>query len=81
VIQESAVCWVRFRQHGKTLRQAAETTSEAKARAFLREREGKVALKIPVNIEATPLDAGRRGGRRRPHSKRLHGERGASPLT
>lgn len=55
VIQESAVCWVRFRQHGKTLRQAAETRSEAKARAFLREREGKVALKIPVNIEATLL--------------------------
>lgn len=48
-IRESAVWWVRFRQHGQTVRQSTETTSERKARDFLREREGKVALKIPVN--------------------------------
>src|SRR6266545_5224582 len=48
-IRESAVWWVRFRQHGKTVRQSTETTDERKARAFLREREGKVALNIPVS--------------------------------
>jgi hypothetical protein len=45
----SAVWWVRYRQHGKTVRQSTETTVERKARAFLREREGKVALNIPVS--------------------------------
>jgi hypothetical protein len=50
--------WVRFRQHGKTLRQSAETTSDAKARAFLREREGKVALEILVNVTADRLTLG-----------------------
>jgi integrase len=44
VIRESAVWWVRFRQHGKTVRQSTETTSETKAREFLRKQEGKVAL-------------------------------------
>jgi hypothetical protein len=38
VIQQSQVWWVRFRQHGQTVRQSAETTSETQARAFLRER-------------------------------------------
>src|SRR5690349_3885469 len=55
VIGESEVWWVRFRQHGKTVRQYTETYSEAKARAFLREREGKVALNIPVAPRAGRL--------------------------
>jgi integrase len=55
VVQEAAVWWVRYRQHGKTVRQSTETTSEAKARAFLREREGKVALNIPVNVKPDRL--------------------------
>ena len=49
---------MRFRQHGKTVRQSTETTSEAKARTFLREREGKVALNIPVNVTAERLTLG-----------------------
>jgi hypothetical protein len=49
VVRESAVWWVRFRQHGKTVRQSTETADERKARAFLREKEGKVALNIPVS--------------------------------
>jgi len=48
-VREAAVWWVRFRQHGKTVRQSTETTDERKARAFLKEREGKVALNIPVS--------------------------------
>src|SRR6516225_5803668 len=57
-VRESAVWWVRFRQRGKTVRQSTETTSEPKARAFLREREGKVALNIPVNVKAERLTLG-----------------------
>ncbi len=34
-IKESAVWWVRYRQHCKTERQSTETTDERKARAFL----------------------------------------------
>ncbi|MBI2526588.1 MAG: tyrosine-type recombinase/integrase [Candidatus Rokubacteria bacterium] len=48
-VRESAVWWIRFRQHGKTVRQSTDTEDERKARAFLREREGKVALNIPVS--------------------------------
>ncbi len=48
-IRESAVWWVRFRQHGKTVRQSTETEDERKARTFLREKEGKVALGITVS--------------------------------
>jgi integrase len=55
MIRESGVWWVRFRQHGKTIRQSTETTSEVKARRFLQEREGKVALHIPVNPRADRL--------------------------
>jgi integrase len=55
VMQTGDVWWVRFRQHGKTVRQSTETTSEAKAKAFLREREGKVALNMPVNVKADRL--------------------------
>src|SRR5262245_37835606 len=55
VLRESEVWWVRFRQHGKTIRQSAETTSGQKARAFLREREGKIALNIPVSPEGDRL--------------------------
>ena len=58
VKQTSAVYWVRYRQHGKTVRQSTETTSEAKARTFLREREGKVALHIPVIPKAERLTLG-----------------------
>ncbi len=57
-IRESAVWWVRFRQHGQTVRQSTETTDERKARAFLREREGRVALNIPVNVKAERLTLG-----------------------
>lgn len=55
VIRESAVWWVRFRQHGKTVRQSTDTEDERKARAFLREREGKVALNIPVSPQGDRL--------------------------
>jgi integrase len=55
VIRESAVWWVRFRQHGKTVRQSTDTEDERKARAFLREREGKVALNIPVSPKGDRL--------------------------
>ena len=55
VLRESAVWWVRFRQHGQTVRQSTETTDERKARAFLREREGKVALNIPVSPQGDRL--------------------------
>jgi len=54
-VKESPTWWVRFRQHGKTLRQSANTSSHAKAKAFLRQQEGKVAFKIPVNVEADRL--------------------------
>src|SRR5262245_8713565 len=58
VIQESAVWWVRFRQHGKTVRQSTETTDSKKAEKFLHEREGKVALNIPVVPKADRLTLG-----------------------
>jgi integrase len=54
-IQESGVWWVRFRQHGRTVRQSTDTADERKARAFLREREGKVALNIPVSPQGDRL--------------------------
>ena len=54
-IRESAVWWIRYRQHGKTLRQSTETASHAKATAFLKQQEGKVALKIPVDVQADRL--------------------------
>jgi hypothetical protein len=56
--RESAVWWVRYRQHGKTVRQSTETTLEAKARRFLQEHEGKVALNIPVSPKADRLTLG-----------------------
>ena len=49
MIRDSAVWWIRFRQHGQTVRQSTDTTNERKARKFLGEREGKVALNIPVS--------------------------------
>ena len=55
VVRESAVWWVRFRQHAKTVRQSTETTDERKARTFLREKEGKVALNIPVSPKGDKL--------------------------
>jgi integrase len=55
VVQTSTVWWARFRQHGRTVRQSTETTSERTARAFLRQREGKVALNIPVTVTADRL--------------------------
>jgi integrase len=54
-VRVAAVWWVRFRQHGKTIRQSTETTSHAKAMEFLRQQEGKVALKIPVDAQAERL--------------------------
>jgi len=54
-LRESAVWWVRFRQHGQTMRQSTETTDERKARAFLREREGKVAPNIPISSQGDRL--------------------------
>jgi hypothetical protein len=53
--RESAVWWVRFRQHGKTVRQSTGTTSHPEAVIVLKQQEGKVALKIPVNVEADRL--------------------------
>jgi integrase len=55
VVRESAVWWIRFRQHGKTVRQSTETTSETKARDFLRKQEGKVALGLPVSPQGDRL--------------------------
>lgn len=55
VIRESSVWWVRFRQHGKTVRQSTDTEDERKARTFLREREGKIALNIPVSPKGDRL--------------------------
>jgi integrase len=49
------VWWVRFRQHGKAVRQSTETADERKARAFLREKEGKVALHIDVSPKGDRL--------------------------
>src|SRR5918999_4531357 len=55
VVRTSAVWWVRFRQHGQTVRQSTETADERKARAFLREREGKITLGIPVSPKGDRL--------------------------
>jgi integrase len=58
VVHQSTVWWARFRQHGRTVRQSTETTDSKKAQAFLREREGKVVLNIPVNPRAERLTLG-----------------------
>jgi integrase len=55
VVQESAVWWIRYRQHGQTVRESTETTSEKQAKQRLREREGRVALNIPVVPRADRL--------------------------
>jgi integrase len=55
LVRESAVYWIRFRQHGRTERQSTGTTSIQKATAVLRQQEGKVALKIPVDVQADRL--------------------------
>jgi integrase len=49
------VWWARFQQHGRTVKQSTGTRDKAKARAFLQQQEGKVALKIPVNVQADRL--------------------------
>jgi integrase len=54
-MRQSEVWWARVRQHGKTIRQSTETTSEKKAKQFLQQREGKVALNIPVVPKADKL--------------------------
>src|SRR5262245_6250489 len=54
-LQESAIYWVRYRQHGRTVRESTETADERKAKKFLQEREGKVALNIPVVPKADKL--------------------------
>jgi integrase len=47
-VRPSAIWWLRYRQHGKAVRQSSGTTSERAARAMLREKEGKIILGIPV---------------------------------
>lgn len=54
-IRESSIWWARFRQHGKTVRESTATSDARKAQRFLREREGKVALNIPVSPTADRL--------------------------
>src|SRR5262245_8539564 len=54
-VQQSAVWWVRYRQHGKTIRQSTETDDERKARKFLQEREGRVALNVSVSPKGDRL--------------------------
>ncbi len=51
-LRESAVWWARFQQHGRTVKQSTGTRDKGKARAFLQQQEGKVALKIPVSVQA-----------------------------
>jgi hypothetical protein len=53
--RESAVWWAYYRQHGQRIRQSTQTDDYRKALAFLRQQEGKVALKIPVHVEADRL--------------------------
>ena len=56
VTQVSTVWWVRFRQHGRTVRQSTETTDPKKAERFLREREGKVAWgRALSSVDAAPV--------------------------
>jgi integrase len=57
-VRTSAVWWVRFRQHGKPVRQSTETKSERTARAILRDREGRVAFGIPVIARADKITLG-----------------------
>jgi hypothetical protein len=54
-IRESAVWWVRYRQHGKTLRQSTETTDHAKALKILERQQGKVALNVPISLAGDRL--------------------------
>jgi integrase len=54
-VRTSAVWWIRFRQHGRPVRQSSGTTSERTARAMLREKEGKIILGIPVLPAADKL--------------------------
>jgi hypothetical protein len=54
-LRESAVWWVRFQQNGKTVKQSADTRDKAKAKAFFQQQEGKLALKIPVEVQAERL--------------------------
>jgi integrase len=58
VKQTSSVWWVRYRQHGKTVRESTETDNERQAKLFLHAREGKVALHIPVVPKADRLTLG-----------------------
>jgi integrase len=54
-LRESAVWWIRYRQHGKTLRQSTETTDHAKALKILERQQGKVALNIPISLAGDRL--------------------------
>jgi integrase len=54
-VRESAIWWIRFRQHGRPVRVSTGTTSERTARALLREKEGKIILGIPVIPAADTL--------------------------
>jgi hypothetical protein len=57
-LRESAIWWIRYRQHGKPVRQSTETRSERTARAILRQQEGRVALNIPIITKADRLTLG-----------------------
>jgi integrase len=54
-VRTSAVWWLRYRQHGKVVRQSTETRSERTARALLRQQEGRVALNVPIIPRADRL--------------------------
>src|SRR5262249_48824124 len=53
--RESPTWWAYYRQHGRRMRQSTGTADYTAAKKFLQQQEGKVALKIPVNIEADRL--------------------------
>jgi integrase len=54
-VRTSAVWWMRFRQHGRPVRQPSGTTSERTARRLLREKEGRIILGLPVNPQTDRL--------------------------
>jgi integrase len=54
-VRPSAIWWLRYRQHGKAVRQSSGTTSERTARAMLREKEGRIILGLPVNPQTDKL--------------------------
>jgi integrase len=51
-IRQSAVWWVRYRDHGRTRRQSTQTTNHEEAKRFLNLRRGAIAKGEPVNPRA-----------------------------